>query len=217
MLHAREHRETCVLMRSMVVVCLSLLQLPAEHTYAASLVDMARQQVGVTRSYDPSYRRLDYPGGDVPLETGVCTDVVIRALRGHKIDLQREVHEDMKRAFGQYPHHWGLKRPDPSVDHRRVPNLITFFTRRGWSVGPSKKAADFRPGDVVAWDLGGGVTHVGILSDARAAAGHALVIHNIGSGAKEEDILFRYAIIGHYRPRIGSDQESRPAEAPRRR
>jgi len=202
---------------TIVLVCVSVLHLQVVGGYAAPLVDTARQQIGVTRSYDPSYRKLDYPAGDVPLETGVCTDVVIRAFRGLKIDLQREVHEDMKQAFGQYPRHWGLRRPDPNVDHRRVPNLLTYFTRRGWSVGPSKKAADFRPGDVVAWDLGSGVTHVGIISDARTAAGHHLVIHNIGSGAQEEDILFTYTIIGHYRPRISSEHGSRPTDVPLRR
>jgi hypothetical protein len=173
--------------------------------HAAPLVDKARQQIGVTTSYDPAYKKLAYPAGDVPQETGVCSDVVVRAFRGLKIDLQKEVHEDMERAFDQYPRKWGLKRPDSNIDHRRVPNLMTCFQRKGWSVEASKKASDFIPGDVVAWDLGGGVTHVGIVSDRRSTAGDPLVIHNIGRGAQEEDILFTYTIIGHYRPKLGSE------------
>jgi uncharacterized protein len=167
---------------------------------AAPLVDQAKLQVGVTTSYDSSYRKLAYPGGDVPLETGVCSDVVIRAFRGIKVDLQKEVHEDMAQAFDQYPQKWGLKRPDSNIDHRRVPNLMTFFSRKGWTIKQSSKGSDFLAGDVVAWDLGGGITHIGIVSDGHASSGTPLVIHNIGSGAKEEDVLLRYKVIGHYRP-----------------
>jgi len=185
--------------------------------YAAPLVDLARKQIGVTTSYDPTYRKLAYPGGDVPLETGVCSDVLVRAFRGLKIDLQKEVHEDMKRAFGQYPQKWGLKRPDANIDHRRVPNLMTYFKRRGWSVASGRKVSDFRAGDVAAWDLGGGITHIGIISDRQAASGTPLAIHNIGSGAKEEDILFKYRIIGHYRPRIGFEPGGAPSAARRHR
>jgi uncharacterized protein YijF (DUF1287 family) len=167
-----------------------------------TLVDAARAQIGVTTSYDPAYRKLSYPGGDVPQETGVCCDVVVRAFRALKIDLQKEVHEDMQKAFDQYPRKWGLKSPDPNIDHRRVPNLMTYFKRQGWSVPVSAKAADFKPGDVAAWDLGGGVTHIGVVSDRRSVDGNPLVIHNIGLGVKEEDILFRHEMIGHYRPRL---------------
>jgi len=166
------------------------------------LVDKARQQIGVTKSYDPAYRKLGYPGGDVPLETGVCSDVVVRAFRGIKIDLQKEIHEDMAKAFAQYPPKWGLKRPDLNIDHRRVPNLMTYFQRKGWSVPLTKKPADFSSGDMVAWNLGGGVTHIGIISDRRSTSGVPLVIHNIGQGVHEEDILFAYQIIGHYRPQF---------------
>lgn len=180
---------------------------------AAPLVDKARQQIGVTTSYDPAYKKLPYPAGDVPLETGVCSDVVVRAFRGLKIDLQKEVHEDMEKAFDQYPRKWGLKRPDANIDHRRVPNLMTCFERKGWSIEASKKAADFLPGDVVAWDLGGGITHVGIVSDRRSAAADPLVIHNIGRGAREEDILFTYKIIGHFRPKLGGEP-TRATNAP---
>jgi uncharacterized protein YijF (DUF1287 family) len=133
----------------------------------------------------------------------VCSDVIVRAFRGLKIDLQKEVHEDMQRAFALYPRKWGLKRPDANIDHRRVRNLMTYFARRGWAMAPGKEAADFRPGDIVAWDLGGGLDHIGIITDQRSPAGAPLAIHNIGSGAREEDILFKYKIIGHYRPRLG--------------
>ena len=109
----------------------------------------------------------------------------------------------MKRAFVLYPRKWGLKRPDANIDHRRVRNLMTYFQRRGWAVALGKQAADFRPGDIVAWDLGSGLDHIGIISDSRALEGTPLAIHNIGSGAREEDILFKYKIIGHYRPRLG--------------
>lgn len=167
------------------------------------LVDKAREQIGVTTSYDPAYRKLSYPGGDVPKETGVCSDVVVRAFRGVKIDLQKEIHEDMTRTFDEYPRKWGLKRPDRNIDHRRVPNLMTYFKRQGWSVTGGKTTKDFRAGDVVAWDLGGGVTHIGIVSDRRSREGTPLIIHNIGRGTQEEDILFQSDIIGHYRPRLG--------------
>jgi hypothetical protein len=167
---------------------------------ASTLVTKAQEQIGVTTSYDPAYRKIVYPGGDVSLESGVCSDVVVRAFRKLGIDLQKEVHEDMARAFADYPHKWGLKHPDSNIDHRRVPNLMTYFQRRGWAVNSSTKAADFKPGDVVAWDLGGGVTHVGLVSDRQTSEATPLVIHNIGAGAKEEDVLFRFKVIGHYRP-----------------
>jgi hypothetical protein len=170
---------------------------------AEPLVALARQQIGVTTSYDPAYRKIAYPMGDVPLATGVCSDVIVRAFRGLNLDLQREVHEDMRRAFGQYPRKWGLKAPDPHIDHRRVLNLMTYFTRRGWAVPQGRRAADFRPGDLVAWDLGRGITHIGIISDRKSDAGVPLAIHNIGRGAQEEDILFTYRLIGHYRPKLG--------------
>jgi uncharacterized protein len=168
---------------------------------AAELIKAARGQIGVTVSYDPEYRVIDYPGGDVPKETGVCTDVVVRALREQGIDLQKEMHEDMKRAFSQYPKRWGLKKTDRNIDHRRVPNIMTFFRRKGWSVPITKKAEDYLPGDLVTWDLGGDLPHVGIVSDRKSAAGVPLVLHNIGRGTQEEDILFGYTITGHYRSR----------------
>lgn len=163
------------------------------------LVEAARTQVGVTLGYDPAYRRIAYPGGDVPLATGVCTDVVIRALRAQGLDLQRRVHEDMRRHFSAYPRHWGLKRPDPNIDHRRVPNLMTWFDRQGLSLKVGQAAADYQPGDIVTWDLGRGLQHIGIISDRRSREGTPLALHNIGQGTREEDILFRWPILGHYR------------------
>ena len=172
----------------------------------APLVEKGREQIGVTTGYDPAYRKIGYPAGDVSMQTGVCSDVVVRAFRGLKIDLQKEVHDDMAKAFDQYPRKWGLKRPDANIDHRRVPNLMTYFERKGWSVALSKQATDFHADDVVAWDLGGGVTHIGIVSDRRSAVGTPLVVHNIGRGVQEADILFAYKIIGHYRPQFSIQQ-----------
>lgn len=164
------------------------------------LVVAARKQVGVTVIYDGSYRRLDYPGGDVPLERGVCTDVIVRAMRtARSLDLQKLVHEDMQGHFGAYQKRWKLTRPDANIDHRRVPNLMVYFQRAGYSQPVTQQAADYLPGDLAAWDLGGGILHIGIVSDRRAVTGVPLVLHNIGAGAREEDILFRHTIIGHYR------------------
>ena len=166
---------------------------------SAQLVQAARSQVGVTLGYDPVYRRLDYPGGDVPLATGVCTDVLIRALRQQGLDLQKSVHEDMRAHFSAYPRNWGLQRPDRNIDHRRVPNLMTWFKRQGMALKVSDKPADYRAGDIVTWDLGRGLTHIGIVSDRTSLVGVPLVLHNIGRGTQEEDILFGFAITGHYR------------------
>ena len=156
----------------------------------------AERQVGVTRSYDPAYRRLSYPGGDVPLDRGVCTDVVIRAFRSIGIDLQVEVHEDIRANFRRYPQLWRLRGPDRNIDHRRVPNLMFYFDRKNKSVplnGP------YEPGDVVAWRLSNGLLHIGIVSRSRNEAGRPLVVHNIGGGAQLEDVLHSFEKIGHYR------------------
>ena len=150
------------------------------------LVVAARQQVGVTVIYDGSYRILSYPGGDLPVERGVCTDVIVRALRTARgSDLQKLVHEDMSGHFRDYPRRWGLTRPDSNIDHRRVPNLMTYFERAGYARRVSADAADYLPGDLVTWDLGGGIPHIGIISDRKAVTGVPLVIHNIGAGARE--------------------------------
>lgn len=162
------------------------------------LVDSARSQIGITNGYDLSYRSLSYPGGDLDASTGVCTDVLIRALREQGIDLQLWVHEDMRASFHSYPNRWGLNKPDKNIDHRRVPNLMTFFDRQGTSLASSTNSGDYRPGDLVVWDLGGGILHIGIVSDRRSERETPLILHNISAGAMEEDILFEYQIIGHY-------------------
>lgn len=151
-------------------------------------------------TYDPSYFTIPYPNGDVPKDKGVCTDVVIRAYRKLGIDLQKEVHEDMKANFDKYPKIWGLKKPDKNIDHRRVPNLMTFFSRKGTVLTQSNKPEDYKPGDIVCWNLGGAITHIGIVSAIKSSDGKKYqIIHNIGAGQVLEDCLFSYTIIGHYR------------------
>jgi uncharacterized protein len=169
------------------------------HPKIQQVIDNAIAQTKVTRSYDPSYVRLAYPGGDVPMTTGVCTDVVIRAWRSIGVDLQQEVHKDMSRNFALYPKLWGLKAPDPNIDHRRVPNLMTWFKRQGKSIAISRNGRDYLPGDIVTWDLGGGQQHIGIVSNIRTPSDRLPIVHNIGAGTKVEDILFNWQIIGHYR------------------
>jgi uncharacterized protein YijF (DUF1287 family) len=164
------------------------------------LIDAAVAQVGVTTGYSPSYVSLDYPGGDVPKETGVCTDVLVRAFRAVGVDLQKEVHEDMGRAWDEYPKRWGLSRPDSNIDHRRVPNLMTYFQRQGKLVSITESANDYLPGDIVSWDLGGGVDHIALVTDmALTPAGPPLIVHNIGAGTRVEEVLFDWKITGHYR------------------
>ncbi|MGA7616097.1 MAG: DUF1287 domain-containing protein [Thermoanaerobaculia bacterium] len=161
------------------------------------LAAAALAQVGITRIYDPSYVRIPYPGGDVPLERGVCADVVVRAFRAIGVDLQVAVHQDMIRAFHAYPQSWGLRRPDPNIDHRRVPNLMRFFDRKGKSLPLDR---DFRPGDVVAWRLPNGLLHIGMVSSRKVPhAERYQMVHNIGEGARLEDVLEEFTIIGHYR------------------
>lgn len=160
----------------------------------------ARAQIGRTLVYDPAYVQLAYPLGDVPIARGVCTDVVIRALRAVDVDLQQRVHEDMAANFALYPTAWGLSRPDANIDHRRVPNLMTYLTRQGKALPATRAAADYAPGDIVTWRLDNGRPHIGIVSaQADSDSGNPLVIHNIGWGAQEEDMLFDYDITGHYR------------------
>jgi uncharacterized protein len=169
---------------------------------AQRLVDAARKQIGVTTRYDPAYIVLAYPNGDVSKDRGVCTDVVIRALRAQGLDLQQRVHDDMRANFKRYPQKWGLRSPDRNIDHRRVPNLQTWFARQGWSIAPpGERANDFRPGDLVTWMLPGNLPHIGIVGDRKSLFGTPLIIHNIGRGTREEDILFEYRITGHYRPK----------------
>lgn len=162
------------------------------------VVEAALAQIGVTVGYDGSYRRLKYPGGDVPLRTGVCTDVLIRAYRAAGIDLQVEVHEDMAAAFRQYPRLWGAARTDRNIDHRRVPNLATFFRRQGVALPALRDADVYLAGDIVTWRLPSGVPHIGLVTHEKRD-GRPLVVHNIGAGTRVEDILFAYEITGHYR------------------
>lgn len=168
------------------------------------LVTAARGQVGVTLLYDPAYVEMPYPGGDVPAERGVCTDVIVRALRVSGLDLQQAIHEDMRAHFAEYPQQWGLQGPNRSIDHRRVPNQMRWFARQGWSRPITTDAADFEAGDIAAWKLSGsGLLHIGIVSDRKSRDGTPLILHNIGNGTQEDDILFRHAVIGHYRPVLG--------------
>lgn len=163
---------------------------------ADSAMTLTKQNV----QYDPTYFSIDYPNGDVPAGKGVCTDVVIRAYRKLGIDLQKEVHEDMLSHFSLYPKIWGLTKTDKNIDHRRVPNLMVFFKRHGTTKEITQNASDYQPGDIVCWNLGGAITHIGIVSKRKSADGlRYLVVHNIGAGQVAEDMLFDYKIIGHYR------------------
>ena len=180
------------------ILCALLVAVPASAEPRQKMIDGAKAQVGKTVRYDSGYQAIRYPGGDVPLERGVCTDVVIRAFRAAGLDLQVLVHEDMKRSFSAYPRNWGLRRPDTNIDHRRVPNLATFFKRRGRAVPVTRRGADYRPGDLVTWRLSSGVPHIGVVSDIRRGDRY-LMVHNIGSGAQIEDVLFAYEVTGHYR------------------
>lgn len=161
---------------------------------AQKFVQDARTQVGQTLLYDPSYSRLEYPMGDVDMIKGVCADVVVRALRGQDVDLQRLIHEDMSANFSTYPKNWGAKKTDKNIDHRRVPNIATYLKRKG-----CEAKGEFKAGDIVTWRLDNGRPHIGIVSDKFAASKTPLVIHNIGLGAQEEDVLNVYEITGHFR------------------
>lgn len=165
------------------------------------LVEAAIERTSHQVRYDASYFRIDYPGGDVPADVGVCTDEVIRSYRAIGVDLQKEVHEDMERDFSAYPHKWGLKKPDANIDHRRVPNLMTFFERQGASLAVTQDARDYRPGDLVTWDLNSQMTHIGIVVNLPSDADpdRLLIVHNIGAGPQMEDVLFNWKITGHYR------------------
>ena len=164
----------------------------------AQILSGAYQQVGATLIYDGSYRSITFPGGDVPLERGVCTDVIVRAYRQAGIDLQLLVNQDMSGSFGSYPRLWGLSRPDPNIDHRRVQNLATFFRRNGQTIAVTTRPEDYRAGDLVTWRLPSGAPHIGLISD-RVQNGRPLVVHNIGAGVQVADVLFSYEITGHYR------------------
>jgi uncharacterized protein YijF (DUF1287 family) len=168
--------------------------------FTSRLVTAAVERTRHTVRYDPAYVQMKYPGGDVPAGTGVCTDEVIRSYRAVGVDLQKEVHEDMVKAPSVYPHRWRwlLSGTDTNIDHRRVPNLRVFFSRKGDKLPVTARAEDFVPGDLVTWDLGGGVDHIGIVVDKKSGS-HYMIVHNIGAGPKMEDVLFNWKITGHYR------------------
>ena len=165
-------------------------------TLSVSALKLTEQEV----TYDPAYYSIDYPNGDIPSDKGVCTDVIIRAYRLIGIDLQKDIHEDMKANFDKYPKDWGLKKPDKNIDHRRVPNLMTLFERKGTVKPITIKPEDYLPGDLVCWNLGGGILHIGIVVHIKSDYGlRYLIVHNIGAGQVMEDCLFDFNIIGHYR------------------
>jgi uncharacterized protein YijF (DUF1287 family) len=195
--------------RRAVLLALPLLPLagPARaEGWQGRLVAAAEAQIGRTVHYDPSYVRLAYPGGDVPIERGVCTDVVIRAYRnGLGFDLQKAVHEDMARNFAVYPPNWGMSQPDANIDHRRVPNLATFFRRKGAALPVSDRSKDYAAGDLVTMRLPGNLPHIGIVTAHASEDGlRRKLVHNIGAGARLDDVLFQYAVTGHYRFNPGS-------------
>jgi len=168
--------------------------------FTLQLVDAALERTHHRMAYGFSYRKIGYPGGDVPDHIGVCTDVVIRTYRAIGIDLQKTVHEDMNRNFATYPQIWGLDRPDSNIDHRRVPNLQRFFSRNGTTLPKSNDPEDYAPGDLVTWMLPGNLPHIGIVIDRRSTDGRRpLIVHNIGAGPQLGDVLFDFPITGHYR------------------
>lgn len=174
--------------------------LRAADGWAAKLVAAAETQIGRTTRYDPAYMKIGYPMGDVPPESGVCTDVVIRAYHdAFGVDLQRLVHEDMRAAFSDYPRTWGLTRPDSNIDHRRVPNLERFFIRRGAALPITAAGSDYRPGDLVSQRLPSNLPHIAIVTHRLAEADRPLVVHNIGAGTRLDDSLFEFKITGHFR------------------
>ena len=175
---------------------------PAQREFLRKLNDAAIERTRHTVRYDSAYVRIPYPNGDVPDGTGVCTDEIIRIYRALGIDLQKEVHEDMVRNFSSYPNQrrWMLAHTDTNIDHRRVPNLMVFFSRQGEVLPATTRAEDYSPGDLVTWDLGGNVPHIGIVVDRKAGqSGRYLVVHNIGRGPQMEDVLFNWKITGHFR------------------
>lgn len=189
-------------MRTLVFACLFLFAnlVAGQSRDALKVVTAARAQIGVTTTYDPAYSRIAYPMGDVVQSKGVCTDVVIRAYRKTGVDFQQLVHKDMQANFSTYPKLWQLKKTDSNIDHRRVPNLEVFFKRQGKALNLPQVSESYKPGDIVSWRLDNGLAHIGIVSDKKSLFGsRPLVIHNIGQGTQEEDVLFSWRIVGHYR------------------
>jgi uncharacterized protein YijF (DUF1287 family) len=185
------------------IVWISLVCMPAlSDNFQDDLVAAALKRTQQQVRYDATYYAIDYPGGDVPQGIGVCTDLIIRSYRALGTDLQQLVHEDMASHFSAYPSQriWGLQHPDPNIDHRRVPNLQTFFTRKGISLPITSHHEDFQPGDLVTWMLPGNLPHIGIVSARRSMSSRLpMIIHNIGAGPVLQDMLYKYVITGHYR------------------
>lgn len=185
-----------ILLQSFLIINVCFGQVTAQINISDAALSLTKDNV----TYDPSYFSIAYPNGDVPSSKGVCTDVIIRAYRKLGVDLQKEVHEDMKANFNVYPKNWGLRTTDKNIDHRRVPNLMIFFKRKDSEKPISKEAKDYKPGDIVSWDLGKGLTHIGIVVNKKSKDGKRnLIVHNIGAGQVLEDCLFKFKIIGHYR------------------
>jgi len=215
--------------RFAAVLLLAILVGAARHTSAQASHDLRKQfllkfaaaafdRTHYAVRYDGAYVRIAYPGGDVPAGTGVCTDEVIRAYRAVGIDLQKEVHEDMAANFSAYPTKWHRQGPDSNIDHSRVPNLMVFFSRKGEALPITNRAEDYAPGDLVTWDLGGGLTHIGMVVDRKTLLSRRyMIVHNIGQGPKMEDALFNWKITGHYRyfgPAALSTQQSALSSQP---
>ncbi len=174
---------------------LTIAQADFTERLSEAAIELTTQNV----AYDPSYFSIAYPNGDIPSDKGVCTDVIIRAYRTLGTDLQKEVHEDMKANFNKYPKNWGLSGTDKNIDHRRVPNLMVFFSRHGMVKPITNNSVDYLPGDIVCWNLGGGTTHIGLVVNNKSADDRRyLIVHNIGGGQVLADCLFDYKIIGHY-------------------
>jgi uncharacterized protein YijF (DUF1287 family) len=187
--------------RLVLILCIAFtsLSVSAQADFSEKLSDAALKLTTQKVQYDPQYFSIPYPNGDVPADKGVCSDVVIRAYRKVGIDLQNEVHEDMKANFNLYPKNWGLKSTDKNIDHRRVPNLMKYFSRFGTVKKITTHSDDYKPGDIVAWNLGGAITHIGIVVNKKSPDGKRyMIVHNIGAGQVIEDVLFAYSIIGHY-------------------
>ena len=197
--------QSCWKLQIPTVLLFGVVLVPYQHhatqqEFLQKLTAAAVERTHHVVRYDPAYVRLAYPGGDVPADTGVCTDEVIRAYRAVGLDLQKEVHEDMAANFAAYPRKWGRHEPDANIDHRRVPNLMTFFSRKGESLPITDRAQDYAPGDLVTWDLGRGLTHIGMVVDRKTLFSRRyMIVHNIGAGPKMQDVLFDWKITGHYR------------------
>jgi uncharacterized protein YijF (DUF1287 family) len=182
-----------------IILILLSCRLTAQDEFALKLSNAAIDLTRQTVTYDPKYYNIPYPNGDIPSDKGVCTDLIIRAYRKLGIDLQKEVHEDMSSNFNLYPKNWGLKSTDTNIDHRRVPNLMTFFSRHGQIKNISSNPDDYLPGDIVTWDLGGGIPHIGIVVNLKSDDNKRyMVVHNIGNGQEISDCLFSFRMTGHY-------------------